>query len=91
MYCDPRGGDSMTKEEIRARISTASEQERSLFAQKQTALATCLGYSSLGRALRPQEIEGLNAADLEYHRIHCEHVNVMMDIDFWNTQLAVDP
>jgi hypothetical protein len=80
----------MAKEEIRARISTTSELERSLYAQEQTALATCVSYTNLGRALRTQEIEAFNAANLEYHRIHCEHVNLMMDIHFWNTQLTVD-
>jgi len=79
----------MAKEEIRARISTTSELERSLYAQEQTALATCVSYTNLGRALSPQEIEALNAANLEYHRIRCEHLNVLMDIHFWHTQLTV--
>jgi len=78
----------MTKEEIRARISVLSGQERTLSDQQQAALATCLSFTNLGRALRPHEIEALNVANQEYHRIVCEHINVMMDIDFWNTVLT---
>jgi hypothetical protein len=81
----------MTKEEIRARISALSDQARTLSDQQQASLATCLSFTNSARALRPHEIEALNSANQEHHRILCEHVGVMMELDFWNTLLAGTP
>jgi predicted metalloenzyme YecM len=73
----------MTRIQIEATIAQLHVDREALEVPKETAKATYLSFTNLGRGLTRNEIDGQNLAALELHRLYSAIANVEMQIGSW--------